>query len=179
VVVKDENNSLFAGSKLMLLLNYNKKMKEINKLNKDSDKKHWRQIDKDLANDQKYIDAYSKEDFRKLVYFILQQYSAACKKQGVDFVLVLIDIGDKFRLKDICQNLNITYLDLSRVLSRASKIKPLRFGINPHYNDSTHKIIGEYVSDYLKKKYNLQKANNYVYEYLGKFPNCAVDSAPL
>lgn len=167
-VVKDKNNSLLAGSKLMLLLNYNKKMREINKRNKGFDKKYWRQVYKDLANDQKYIDAYNEEDFRKLVYFILQQYSVICKEQGVDFVLVHIDIGGKLRLKDICQELNITYLDLSQVLFCASKNRPLSFKINPHYNDSIHKIIGEYVSDYLKKKYNLQKAKDYVYGYLGK-----------
>ena len=166
--VKDKNNSLFAASKLMLLLNYNIKIREINKSNKVSDKEYWRQLYKDLANERKYVGVCSEEDFRKLIYFILQQYSVVCKEQGVDFILVQIDISDQFRLKDICQELNITYLDLSQVLSGASKIKPLTFNIDPHYNDFTHKIIGEYVSDYLRKKYNLQKANDYVYEYLGK-----------
>jgi len=165
---KESTNSILAASKLMQLLNYNVKIREINKSNKGADKDYWRQVYKDLADERKYMGEYSEEDFRKLIYFILQQYSVVCKERGVDFLLVQTDISDQFRLKDICRELNITYLDLSQVLSRASKIKPLTFDIDPHYNDYTHKVIGEYVSDYLGKKYSLQKAKGYVYEYLGK-----------
>lgn len=166
VAFKNKNHSFFAKSKLMLLLNFNNEMRDIKKENEDSDRKYWRKVHKDLANEQSQTDTYSEDDFHKLVYFILQQYSVICKEKGVNFVLVHIDIGNKLGLKDICKELNITYLDLSQVLSCASKIKPLSFKIDPHYNDSTHKIIGEYVSDYLGKKYNLKKAKNYIYEYL-------------
>jgi|GEM_PF-2241379 len=158
-----------AGSKLKLLLDYSSKLLGVDKPDKDSDKKHWNKVWKDLSYDQKYASAYSKEDFRKLIYFILKEYSSACQERGVDFILVHIDIGDELNLQDICRQLNITYLDLSQVLSHASEKKPFTFEIDPHYNNYTHRVIGEYLSDYLKKRYGLEKSIRYTYRYLGKF----------
>lgn len=60
-------------------------------------------------------------------------------------------------------------LNLSDVVKRASKSNELRSKIDRHYNEFTHKLIGEYTTEYIRRKYNLLEKKSYINEFLGKF----------
>lgn len=159
----------FAGSKLIALLNYNNKIRGIDQKIRELDARTWRQVEDALRKEKQQVGIYEEKDFRRLAYFILQKYSTTCKEHKADFIVVHIDTKEEPFLETACQELGITYLELSWVLSRASKIKSLVFQIDQHYNDFAHKVIGEYAGDFMKKKYILEKSKDYVYEFLGKF----------
>lgn len=135
----------------------------------EKDREYWRSIYRKLSEEKKIRKKYSRNDFNRLIFFLLKKYKNACRNQKVDLLVVYIGDDDINYINKFCQTLDIPYIDLSAVLIRASKFKPLRFGIDPHYNDFTHKVIGEYVSEYIEDKYNLKKNKDYIYEFLDKF----------
>jgi hypothetical protein len=150
--VEDGRKPLLAGSKLMFLLDYKKNMQALDR--KDRLDKLERQKREHDASGSQNLDASADTDLRALIYFILQRYSDVCKKNAADFILVHIDTDDPLHLEDMCRDLHIPYVDVSGPLVEAAKSRPLRFRIDPHYNVFAHKVIGEYVGDYLARKYD-------------------------
>lgn len=167
IKISRAENKFFMRSNFFKLLFDIIRMEELKKVNQGFDRKTWEQIkrvsEKDLASN------YDNESFEKLIYFILQRYRAVCEKHGVGFILVGNGFYSRKSFDSICRDLNIPFLDLSSVLSYASRIRRLNFNIDLHYNAFAHKVIGEYVSGYLQKKYNLNKNQNYNFEFLGKW----------
>jgi hypothetical protein len=168
---KNNDKAFFTKSSFFILLNYNKRMKEARKRLEEVDNARWRDVASQLSDEQgKNI--YDKEYFRALIFLLLKRYRDICDMHAADFTVVYIDAGKDFfvdYLQKPCSDLGISYLDLSDVLTQAATLRPLSFSIDPHYNAFTHRVIAEYLSDYLGKKYNLQKNKNYTYEFLGKF----------
>lgn len=41
----------------------------------------------------------------------------------------------------------------------------IRFEIDPHFNEYTHRVIGEYVGGYLSERYGLKRDDKYAYKY--------------
>ena len=165
----NKKNDLIRKSKTLILLNYYRKRKNIKTELEERDKNFWSNFSKLHLRETKDRKRYKEEDFKKLIYFLLKKYKDACEKHGIDFLIVYMEPCKIDYLKDFCKERGISYLDLSIVLNNASRFKPLRFEIDPHYNEFTHRVIGEYVSDYLKNKYHLEENCNYSYQFLGKF----------
>jgi hypothetical protein len=148
-----KNKKFLSGSKFIALLNYNNRLKELNKKSEALERERLSKIKKDLVQDWRQAGVCPAEDFQKIVYFILKKYAAICREHSAEFIVVHIDTAGQPYLENTCRELNIAYLDLAQVLFVASKARPLRFSIDPHYNDFTHKVIGQYVSEYIAKKY--------------------------
>ena len=68
-----------------------------------------------------------------------------------------------------CSKQGIAYYDLSGVLMNASGKHALRFAVDPHYNPFTNRVIGEYLSDFLRKTYGLEQNPAYGNTWLGEF----------
>lgn len=163
-------------SKLLVLINYfivkkktDEQLLERSGGLEEKDRAYWKNTSKQLSAEEESKGKYGKEDFKRLFFFFLKNYKEACDEHKVNFLVVNIDYGKIPYIADFCRNLDIPYLDLSIILTRASKIRSLKFEIDPHYNEFAHRVIGEYVADYLKDRYFLQKNKNFSLSFLGKF----------
>ncbi len=163
---KKEGNSLIKKSNLWVLLSYNRRMRNVRERLEKIDRDRQESIQRSLNEHAKYNSKYTDDDFRKLIFLLLKKYRDLANAHSVNFMLVYMDEGKGYLANYIqkpCEELGIDYFDLSDILYQASKIKPLRFRTDYHYNDFAHKIIGEYTGDYIAKKYNLQKAKGHVH----------------
>lgn len=159
-------------SSLFTFLKIKKIMYEINKNITDNDRSRWQNIYKQLTEDNKRGVAYNDKDFERLIFLMLKRYQKVCQENSADFILAYIDMDKRYFLKyflNPCNELKIKYLDLSDMLVKASNKYSLRFNIDPHYNEFTHRVIGEYVSGYLTKKYKLAANKVFIYKWLGYF----------
>lgn len=164
--------SFLEKSSLFTLLNSKKRLLEINKIMADNERCRWQNISKQLKEDAKRDAAYNDRDFKQIVFLMLKRYKEICDRHSAGFIIVYIDVNKGYFSKWLANpimNLEIDYLDLSDVLREASNKNPLRFNIDPHYNEFTHRVIGEYVSDYLWRKYNLVRNKEYMYKWFGYF----------
>ncbi len=82
----------------------------------------------------------------------MREYQKIFREHNVDFNVINMSDRKLNFVKRICKELDISYLDLSENIMRASKSEQLKLIIDTHYNDKYHRIIGEYVSDYLRNK---------------------------
>ncbi|MFA7294451.1 MAG: hypothetical protein WC060_03345 [Candidatus Omnitrophota bacterium] len=156
--------SFLAKSSLFTLLDSKKRMLEINKIISDKDASRWRDIGRQLDKDVKRGSQYDEKDFKQFVFLMLKRYKEICNRNSADFVIIYIDVDKEYFSRlvvDSARVLGIDYLDLSDVLRRASSKNPLRFNIDPHYNEFAHRVIGEAVSDYLMKKYKFINRRRY------------------
>jgi len=112
---------------------------------------------------------FNKEDFDRLLFLLMQEFQKACRQNMADLAVVNMGSEKIAPVERTCKELGIAYLDLSDCIALASKSEQLEFPINHHYNDVYHRIVGEYVSKYLRTKYNLSENIHYHYQYLGKF----------
>ncbi len=92
-----------------------------------------------------------------MIFLLLEKCKDLCHAHKADFLVANIDPLKKDYLAQSCRGLSIPYLDISGELSRASRPKPLKFDIDPHYNQFAHRVIGECLSEYIKAKYDLIK----------------------
>lgn len=165
--------SFLERSSLFTLLKSKMKILEINRMTaNDIDRLHWERVAQQLEADMKRGSVYNASDLKRFIFLVLKRYQEICKKNSTDFILVYIDTDKKYFLKYFafpCRDLGVKYIDLSDMLLKASNNYSLRFNIDPHYNEFAHQVIGEYVSDYLAKKYNLARKKGYVYKWLGYF----------
>jgi len=164
--------SFIERSSLFSLLNSKKKILEINKMTADIDRSRLQGIGEQLEKDMKRGFVYKGKDFERLVFLMIKRYQEECKRNSTDFILVYIDRNKGYFLKyfaNSCRDLGVKYIDLSDVLLKASNNYPLRFNIDPHYNEFAHRVIGEYVSGYIGKQYNLVRNKGYIYKWLGYF----------
>jgi len=165
---KGENNGVIKKSKLLTLTNYSIKSLAPNNP-KDEDVSKWGNIRDGLAVTMQLRKDYDTNEFRKVIFLLLEKYKKACDSNKANFLVINIDNHKIEYISNFCQELGIAYLDLSDVLKRASAFKPLTFDVDPHYNEFTHRTIGEYVAEYLRVKYNLQSNANYQRQFLSKF----------
>ena len=164
--------SFIERSGLFTLLNSKMKILEINRTLADIDRSRRKLINKELVKGKKRGVVYNDRDSERFISLMLKRYQEICKNNSTDFILVYIDQNKRYFLRyfaNPCRDLGVKYTDLSDVLRKASNKNPLRFNIDPHYNEFAHRVIGEYVSDYLKKKYNLVRNKEYIYKWLGYF----------
>jgi len=159
-----KRKNIFKNSRLLTLINYSIKLNEL----KEIDKKYWKNINSTLDTEKKIKSGYDEERFQKLIFLIIKKFKGICNGQKVNFLIINIDTHPISYVFDFCRKLDISYLDLSMVLSSASKLKSLRFEIDPHYNEFTHRVIGEYVANYLKDEYSLSQNKSFTYHFLSK-----------
>jgi hypothetical protein len=158
--------SFLESSSLFILLHSRKRLLEINEIMANKDRDRWLNFSKQYEEDKKRDIAYNNADFKRIVFLMLKRYKELCDRHSVNFMLVYIGEDKEYFSEWLAvhlMSLGIDYLDLSSDLCEASKKNPLRFSIDPHYNGSTHRLIGEYVSDYLSKKYNLASNKEHIY----------------
>lgn len=149
--------SFIKKSKLLTLINYYKKRKMINEKLEERDRIYWKNVLDEFYKRRRILQDYSKEDLRKIIFILLKEYKKLCDAHKINFLAVNIDACKIPYLTDFCYDLGIPYLDLYDILIRASNHNPLRFDIDPHYNEFAHRIIGEQVSMYIKDRYDLEK----------------------
>lgn len=150
--------SFFERSSLFALLSSKKKILVGQEMIANIERSRWRSIDKQVAQNMQKGIAYNDRDFERFIFLMLKRYQKICKDNSMDFILVYIDADGGYFLKYFvasCRDLGIKYLDLSDTLFKASNTRPLRFNVDPHYNEFTHQVIGEYASEYLAKEHNL------------------------
>lgn len=164
---EEREKGIFIRSKLFTLLRYYQEIISSKKELEKRDKRYWSSIYKNLKKER--LCDYNEEDFKKLIYLLLEDFKKFCINHGFQLLIVNTDTYRIRYLEDICNALEISYLDLSKNLSNASKFKPLRFMIDPHYNEVAHRLIGEYIGEYLKNHYRLELNKNFNPLYLGKF----------
>ncbi len=167
---ESDNTPFWDKDNLFAIFDYYNKRKAVEQKLEDRDKRWWDSLNKACFTGRKDQECeYKEADFRKIIFLLLKEYKKICDTHKVYFLVVDMDSHNLNYIGSCCQNLNIPYLDLSDVLAQASKFKPLRFAIDPHYNEFTHKVIGEYLSGYLNDKYNLKRNKDYIHQFLGKF----------
>lgn len=173
--------ALITKSSLYTLLSYNKRIDEARKRLEKVDREVLENIDKEVQDNVRFKlrkdkeikcnAMYSEQDFHRLIFLLLKKYKDVADAHSVNFMLAYIDTDKEYFTNYIqgpCNELGIDCFDASGILSQASRIKSLKFKIDPHYNAFAHLIIGKYTSDYLAKKYNLQKTKYYVHDPLDK-----------
>ncbi len=169
---EDKKKSIFKNSGLYTLITYYTKIKSVDKklAYKDRDREYWQGIYRLLSEENKWRTLYSRDDFNKLIFLLLKNYKDFCNRHSTDFLVVYIDgCKPSVPLEEFCKTLDIPYLDLSSIMAGAKRVKHLRFQIDPHYSPFAHRVIGEYVADYLIHKYGLKGNDEFVYNYLSKF----------
>lgn len=165
-----QSNKLITNhSSILALLNYYIKKQKIDKGLRDGDIKFFHDVTAICSWQQKRREHYKEEDFERLIFLLMSEYQKIFNEHNVDFTVVNMNNAKLSYVERVCKELDISYLDLSEIIMRASKSEQLKFIINTHYNDTYHRIVGEYVSNYLNKKYNLERISGYRYQYLGKF----------
>ena len=161
---------VFKESGIATIFRFYKREQSIKMQLKNPDREYWNNMYNYLASNTRAEREFNNpEDLKKLIFILLSRYAAACREHSVNLLVVYIDPRPTAYLKDFCNSLGINYLDLSDVLIKASQFKPLRFEIDPHYTEYTHKIIGEYTGSYIKEKYKLEVNKDYQFEFLNKF----------
>lgn len=155
--------SIFSKSSIGKLLSYKKRMADAKSLLEEKEKIYWNSIEERLKEDSKQA-FMDERSYQRLIFLLLKRYQQISNKFSAKFLFVYIDPDKGYFLKYFdapCKELGIPCLDLSGVLDAASKKNKIRFDTDPHYNEFTHEIIGEYVSDYLAAQYYLQKKKVY------------------
>ncbi|MDD5116261.1 MAG: hypothetical protein PHW98_04265 [Candidatus Omnitrophica bacterium] len=150
--------SFLAKSSLVTFLNSKKRIAEIDKIATGETQYKWQKISEWLESDRRQGVRYNDNDFKQLIFLILERYKKICDRNSSEFVLIYIDKNKDYFSKfiaDPVKKLKIDYLDLSGVLCDAANKESLTFNIDPHYNAFAHMVIGANVSDYLAKKYDL------------------------
>ena len=127
--------------------------------------KHFHSVWEIVAWQHKRRQSYKAEDFERLIFLLMGKYQKIFREHEVDFMVVNMSNAKLSLVEKFCKELNISYFDLSEIVMQASKIAQLQFPIDRHYNDIYHRIVGEHVSDYLKKKYNLLYKDGYTSKY--------------
>jgi hypothetical protein len=133
-----------------------------------SDYSKWQKIFQQGDEDRKSGSGYGGKDLETFISLLLKRYQAVCNSHSVDFVFIYIDSDKKYFLdyfKNSCRDLGIKCVNLADVLLSASQERPLTFSIDRHYNEYTHAVIGESVSDYLVKTLNLSVRPGYVHKW--------------
>lgn len=161
-----KNDIILMKSRLLTLLTYNKLIKEAQNEIRNLDKDKWASVHQGLKDEGRRMFPHivKDDDFRELIYLIIKEYGKTCNERAVGFIIVNMDCKKIDYLSQFCQELGVNYLDLSDILFEASKVEPIKFNIDPHYNEFAHKIIGEHTSNYIENKYSLQKTRDYAYE---------------
>ena len=111
---------------------------------------------------------YNEQEFRKLLFLLLKEYKEVCNQNNIDFCVVYASPYEANYMANLCKDLGVLNFDLTDVLKKAKKVQALRFDMDEHYNTFWHRVVGEYISDYLINKYKLKK-KNYNPQYFGKF----------
>ncbi|MDD4893872.1 MAG: hypothetical protein PHW54_00965 [Candidatus Omnitrophica bacterium] len=170
VIAGDRNkNSPFDKINLFIIFNYYGKIKDINDRMREQDRAYYKQAFDKVAVFKLGVKEKAKGEFSKLVFLLLEKYKKLCDGHNAALLVVNIDQSPIDYISEPCRALQIPCLDLSGALLKASKRRQLRFEVDPHYNEFTHKVIGELVGDYIQKRYSLENNKDYRYEYLGKF----------
>lgn len=156
-------------SNALTLINYYAKKQKIDKAIRSADTKFLNNVFEIISWQYKRRERYKREDFKRLIFLLIVEYQKICSEHNVDLAFINMSTARLGSVERACKALKIPYLDLSKIITRASQSEKLDFPINRHFNDIYHRIVGEYVSDYLRKRYNLKGNSNYLYKYLGKF----------
>ena len=153
-----KNNNFIMESKLLKILNYHVRKKTLMAELKNEDKQHRHHVDATSREDRSLQKVYDNKELEKVIFLTLKKYKELCSENKVDFLVVnaLEHKIDYINIKNSCDELDISCLDLFSVLSEVSKHKRVRFEIDPHTNEFGHKVIGELVSAYLKEYYKLK-----------------------
>jgi hypothetical protein len=163
------NKLITSHSSLLKLLNYYTLKQKVKMEIRAGDMQHFHNIREIISWQEKRRQSYKADDFNKLIFILMKEYQKAFREHNVDFTVANISSTKLEFVERTCKELDISYLDLSEIIMRASQSEQMQFPINRHYNDRYHRMVGEYVSNYLNKKYNLKARSGYNYQYLGKF----------
>ena len=163
--------TILRKSKLLSLLKYSVFYKKVKMSLEERDKEWWNGVfKKEQFIVQRRSEEYKKKYFQKLIFLLLKQYKELCDGHKVQFLVVEYskkELDDS--IVNFCHTLDIPYLDLFTILDRVSNFNSLYFEIDTHLNEFSHRVIGEYVAEYLREKYYLQKNRDFTYHYFGRF----------
>lgn len=161
--------NVFDSFNILIIFNYYLKIKDINVRIKEQDRAYYRKQFDNIARFKLGSKKNNGDEFGRLIFLLLRKIKALCDEYNTPLLVVNIWQSALDNISNSCNVLRIPYLDLSDTLGIASRRLRLQFEIDPHYNEFAHKLIGEYVSSYLRDNYRLEKNRNYTYEYLGQF----------
>lgn len=154
---KETTSSITKKSALLTLL---LSTRTLDRVAGTSDQAHWDHISTQLQEDAKKGVSYSQADFEKFVGLLLKRYQKVCQEMSAQFVFVYISSDKDYFSKyfsSTCSQAEMRCVNLSNVLGHAALLHPLTFSIDPHYNPSTHHLIGRSVADYLIENSHLTK----------------------
>ncbi len=148
--------AIFGKSRLLSLLNYSIFHKRVKMSLEERDKERWKGISEKQQSIVQERKKYKKKYFQKLIFLLLKQYKELCDSHKVPLLVVEYSKKElEEYIVNFCHTLNISHLDLVTILDRASSFNSLFFEIDTHLNEFSHRVIGEYLAEYLGKNYHL------------------------
>jgi len=167
--ILQKNELINSPSSLLTLLNYCSKKEKIYNKMLSEETEYFRGTKEIVFWQQKNRKKYNQDDFEKLIFLLVKEYQKIFADRGIDLIIVNMSQERLDLIERATKDLDIFYLDLSKFLAKAALSEELQFALNGHYNEIYHRIVGEYVSNYLKDKYNLKAAPGFNFRYFGEF----------